>query len=148
MQTPARPKHKKEDIARAISRFFAVRGLIRTRVAEGAKIDASTWLRFEVLKFIMSHNAPRVKDIAEYLSVTAPSATALVRGLVRDGLVIRKIDKRDRRASCLVLTKKGKRALATAMERSMTRLEGFFAVLSAEELECFIGFLERIIAAA
>ena len=145
-QQPA--QHSKDDVIRAVSRFFAVRSLIRTRVAAGRRTDASTWLRLEVLKFIGSHDAPRVKEVAEYLSVTAPSATALVRNLVNRGLVARKADQQDRRSARLVLTRKGERTLAVATERGAAQLEGFFGALSARELERFISYLERILDAA
>lgn len=141
-------QHSKDDIVRAVSRFFAVRSLIRTRVAGGARADASTWLRLEVLKFIGGHDAPRIKDVAEYLSVTAPSATALVRNLLRDKLVARKTDPQDRRTARLALTKKGRRFLASAAAHGAARLEGFFDALSERELERFISYLERIIDAA
>ncbi len=148
MRLPAKSTHEKEDIARAISRFFAVRGLIRTRLAQGEKFDPSAWLRVETLKFIAHADAPRAKDVADYLSITAPSATSLVAGLVRDGLVVRTRDPHDRRAHRLALSPKGKRTLERTIARGTDLLAGLFAPLSAPELAAFTRTLERILAAA
>ena len=148
MQSSSRPAHEREDIARAISRFFAVRGLIRTRLAQGEKFDPSAWLRVETLKFIAHADAPRSKDVADYLSITAPSATSIVAGLVRDGLVVRTRDPHDRRAHRLVLSSKGKRTLERTIARGTALLAGLFAPFSAHELAVFTRTLERILAAA
>jgi len=96
-------KHTSEDIARALSQFFSVRRIIRNRIAKGMKANPSTWLQLETLKFISDNKSVRVKDVAEYLSITAPSVTSLVAGLVRLGFVNRKIDVHDKRTTQLVL---------------------------------------------
>ena len=141
------PKQKPQsarDIARAISLFFAVRGRMRTKLAGGTKLDPSSWLRIETMKFIADHTDSKMKDVAEYLSITAPSATSLIRGLVKSGLVAHCTDDRDHRVLRLALTAKGRAELASAIVRGRRRLRGLFAVLSDEELQAFIGALEKI----
>ncbi|HFC10584.1 MAG TPA: MarR family transcriptional regulator [Candidatus Kaiserbacteria bacterium] len=137
-------KHSSKDIARALSGFFAVKGRIRTQMTQGMKVNPSTWLRLETLKFIEDNKVPRVKDVADYFSITAPSATSLVAGLVRSGLVKRNNDANDRRVARLVLTAKGKRTLYSTMKRGTALLATFFEELSTRELEQFVGFLERL----
>ena len=132
------------DIARAISLFFAVRGMMRTKFAGGTKLDPSSWLRIETMKFISDHAASNMKDIAHYLSITAPSATSLIRGLVKSGLVEYGIDQQDRRILRLKLTIKGKAELASAIIRGRRRLRSLFLVLSDDELRSFIDALQKI----
>jgi DNA-binding MarR family transcriptional regulator len=143
-RTTSKQTHSSSDIARAISLFFAVRGIMRTRLAAGSKFDPSTWLRIETMKFIADHDEPRMKDVADYLSITAPSATSLVSGLVKSGFVTSSAGKSDRRTSRLILTAKGKRELKLAMVRGTKRLASLFAALSGKELAAFSASLERI----
>ena len=63
---------KQEDVAHAVSLFFAVRRLIRTELAKGKKVDPSTWVQMETMQFIADHDQPKMKDVADYLSITAP----------------------------------------------------------------------------
>lgn len=129
---------------RAASRFFAVRGVVRTKLAQGKKLDPSAWLYVETLKFISLHKRPSMREVADYLSITAPSATSLVRGLMKDGLVERAVSSLDRRTSELSLTKKGKAELAKTLRRGTKVLAEVFSVLSPKELEAFTAMLERI----
>lgn len=137
-------QHAPDDISNALSLFFAVRGVMRTRLAQGKKLDPSAWLRLETMRFISEHDGPSMRSLAAHLSITAPSATSLVSGLVRDGLVAREIDARDRRASRLVLTAKGKAALARKFARGTELLAPLFAPLSSEELATFTRLLSRL----
>ncbi|MBU6490868.1 winged helix DNA-binding protein [Patescibacteria group bacterium] len=136
--------HSPNDVVRAISLFSAVRRIMRARIAEGRKLDPSTWLQIETMKFIMDHGMPKMRELADHLSITAPSATSLVGGLVKNKLVVCTIDRRDRRASRLTLTAKGKSKLKKAITRGTQLLSGLFAVLSEPELTAFMDALERI----
>ncbi|MBU6388461.1 MarR family transcriptional regulator [Patescibacteria group bacterium] len=137
-------KHASRDVEQAISLFFAVRRIMNTTFARGRKLDPSTWLRIETMKFISEHHKPKMKDIADYLSITAPSATSLVNGLAKSGLVTSCIDRSDRRTSRLMLTRAGKAELASAITRGLKRLGRIFDVLSKKELSAFADALERI----
>jgi DNA-binding MarR family transcriptional regulator len=142
--TSSKKSHASGDVARAISLFFAVRRMMRTTLARGKKLDPSTWLRIETMKFIADHDKPKMKDLADYLSITAPSTTSLVNGLVKSGFVICDTDQYDRRASRLILTKKGKAELKSAIARGIKLLGKLFAALSEAELVAFVGALERL----
>ena len=143
-RTSPKQAHSSEDVARAVSLFFAVRRIIRTELARGKKLDPSTWLHIETMKFIADHDEPKMKDLAEYLSITAPSTTSLVRGLVENRLVTYFPDRHDRRTSRLRLTTKGKDELKKATARGITLLGRLFSTLSEAELTAFVRALERI----
>ncbi len=141
---PKKLQHSSADIARALSLFSAVRRIMRSRLAKGMRLDPSTWLQIETMKFICDNEEPKMKDIADYLSITAPSATALVGGLIKCGLVTSSAGQGDRRTSRLVLTKKGKTELKSAISRGIRHLRGLFAALSPSDLSAFSSTLERI----
>lgn len=140
----ARYTHSPDDVARTLSAFFAVRRIMRTRFAKGGKVDPSTWVRIETMKFIADHDRPMMKDIAKHLSIVAPSATSLVSGLIASGLVSSQLDARDRRTSRLTLTKKGEGELNRALANGVERLSILFSALSKSELATFNNTLERI----
>ncbi len=133
----ARSHVRAADVAEAITLFFAVRRIIRTKLGEGRRLDPATWLHIETLKFIAEHGEPKMKDIAAYLSITAPSATSLVNGLAKSGLVSYVADPRDRRTSRVALTAKGKAALKSAVTRGSKILKGLFDTLTDAELSAF-----------
>lgn len=128
----------------AASLFFAVRGTVRTKLAQGKKLDPSAWLRIETMKFIADHDGPSMRSVADYLSITAPSATSLISGLEKDGLVTRTTDLRDRRSSRLALTRKGKTMLVRTLARGTRILAEVFSPLSSTELAAFARALARI----
>ncbi len=136
--------HSSHDIARAMSLFSTVRRIMRTKLARDEKFDPSTWLRIETMKFILEQEKPKMKDIANYLSITAPSATSLIGELVKDGFVTSCIDRRDRRALRLMLTKKGKIELEKAIVHGVRILSELFSTLSETEFLSFINVLEQI----
>ncbi len=127
-----------------MSLFFGVRRLIRTELAKGKRVDPSTWVQMETMKFIADHDKPKMKDVADYLSITAPSATSLIRGLVESGLVTHATDTRDKRTARLALTVRGKAELTAATTRNMRVLGGLFSTLSKAELAAFTASLERV----
>ena len=129
---------------RAASLFFAVRGVVRTRLAQGKRLNPSAWLRVETLKFIRDVERPSMRAVAEHLSITAPSATSLIRALERDGLVVRSTDERDRRSSRLSLTAKGTRVLTETLAKGAEILEEVFGALTPRALAEFTRALERI----
>ena len=137
-------KHPSRDVAYVVSLFFAVRRIMRTELAKGKELDPSTWPMIETMKCIADHDKPKMKDIADYLSITAPSATSLVNGLVKSGFVTSDTDRYDRRTSRIMLTTKGKIELKKAIAHGIQHLGKLFAVLSEAELVAFVGALERI----
>jgi len=139
-----RHQHPKEALTEAASRFFAVRGLVRTRLSQGKRLDPSAWLYIEALKFVSDHRSPSMKELAAYFSITAPSATSLVRGLAKHGLVMHEADPRDRRVQRIVLTARGRARLAAKVRRGMRLFGELFSALSPAELASFTAALKRI----
>jgi DNA-binding MarR family transcriptional regulator len=137
-------RHNPESVAHAATLFFMVRGLVRTKLAQGRRLDPYAWLRIETMVYIRDNAGAPMKDIAAYLSITAPSATSLVNALVKGGFVERRTDPRDKRALRVYLTKKGQKKLQEAMKHGMQVLGELFAPLSAKDLKAFSGHLERI----
>lgn len=136
--------HTSAQITRAATLFFMVRGLVRTKLAQGKRLDPYAWLRIETMVYIRDHAGVPMKDVAAYLSITAPSATSLVNALVKAGYVERRADPTDKRTSRVYLTRQGKAKLEKATRHGMQVLGGLFAPLSGKDLAAFTSLLERI----
>jgi DNA-binding MarR family transcriptional regulator len=60
-----------------------------------------------VLEYIMSHDQVKPSDLIEYLATTPAAITTLVDRMVKNGLIERNRDEKDRRIVWLHLTDKG-----------------------------------------
>src|SRR4051812_18248025 len=119
--------HSPADVAKAATLFFMLRGLIRSKLAAGKQLDPYSWMRVETLVYIRDHKAPSMTDIAGHLSITAPSATSLINALAKAGLVVRKRDQADKRASRISLTPAGRVFVAKTTKRGIRTIGALFA---------------------
>lgn len=134
-------------MALTASLFFSVRGLVRTKLAQGKKLNPSAWLHVETMIYIRDNDGPSMRAIAEHLSITAPSATSLVSVLIKNSIVTRKRDTRDARASRIYLTKKGEKLLVTVQAHGQEILTDVFGPLSRKELATLNKLLEKVLRA-
>lgn len=77
--------------------------------------------------------ASSISTLAEIERISAPSASRVVEGLVRDGLVAREADTNDRRIQRLVATSKGQNIVKQACDRRAAHLGQALADLTEEE---------------
>ena len=133
-------------ISELLSLLFVVgqsmREGMRKKLAKG---KASSFLQFETLRYIKEHERPLMRDVAGYFRITPPAATLLVDALVREKLLKRVLDAKDRRAVHLALTDAGHRYLARGVSEHIKRLKTIFAVLTADERAQLIAILRKIL---
>ena len=120
----------------------AVRAAARlARQVEVALTDVDLSLpQYRVLAFLAEGSAA-ASALAGKLSVSRPSVTALVDGLVSRGLVERRADPGDRRRVDHVLTAAGRRTLARADAAVNQRLRWLAGHLPDEQAEAAMGGL-------
>jgi DNA-binding MarR family transcriptional regulator len=121
-------------------------GKSRARMLAAAAHDVE-WSAHVVLKCIANAGTLRVSEVAECLHSDPSTVSRQVAALVRDGLLERRADPGDGRASLLALTEKADAVLA---EHDQIRLEHFANVLdgwSATDLRRFATMLRRFTAA-
>jgi DNA-binding MarR family transcriptional regulator len=82
------------------------------------------------LYYISGNPNPTMRNIAEYLCVTAPSASELVNELVSKGLLVRREDPKDRRIVRISLSPAGKAFLVKVLKLREEMLHGFLSRLS------------------
>lgn len=121
--------------------FFAMRQLIRGKVQHAHR--PNHWMRFETLRYIGAGETT-MQDLSRYLRVTAPSATSLVGGLVREGLVRRLRSGRDMRLVRLALTKRGRRRLDQYVADSTAVMAETFSEIDTRKLAALVEILRAI----
>lgn len=92
------------------------RDIIESVKKEGFKQDL-TFPQVEVLHFIGLSGEKTMKDIAEYLKITPPSATEIISEMEKKNLVKRVNDKGDRRVVLIVLTEMSKKLFTSVCKR-------------------------------
>lgn len=94
------------------------------------------------LRLIDDLGSPRLGELAQRLRIAPRSATEVVDGLELDGLVARQPDPQDRRASCAVLTARGKKVVRAARAVRDEAVVDYLSALSQTEQ----GELARLLA--
>ena len=116
------------------------RNIMESIKKEGFKHDL-TFSQVEVIRFIGSSGKETMKNIADYLKITPPSATEIVAEMEKKGLVNRKNDKSDRRVVSIVLTSMAKKLFVSVSEHKNFLLEKMISKLNKADRKT----LERII---
>ena len=138
-----RNKNKTESIKLA-SLMFMIGRLIRDEVHKKQRQMACSVLHFQTLRYVKEHNRPLMRDVAAYLLITPPAATLLIDALVKDKLLTRIIDHKDRRVVRLVITKRGSAILTRGMRDVTQKLASVFSVLNDKEKHGLVGLLEKV----
>jgi DNA-binding MarR family transcriptional regulator len=98
----------------------------------------------ETLRLINEKKHVAMKEVAGFLAITPPSATALINNLVKVGYVQRAYDKNDRRAVYLKLTKKGEAILLKSQAEHCKIFTGLLKKLSSKEQLELLNILTKL----
>ena len=107
-----------------------------------------TMPQLKVLLCLYIDGLHRMRDLAEALGVSTPTATGIVNRLVRRGAIIRKHDTEDRRVVTCRLSAKGEQQIAALWMAKYTLYHELFGALSAAELDLVTRSLDAILTVA
>ncbi len=125
------PVSKEEE--RLIRALLQTLRLVRSRmIGRCAGHSPQAHLRAATLRFIRDADGPTMREIAGFLRIQAPTATAVASGLIRAGLARRASGTADRRIVRLRLTPSGRRELSR-LERHVS--ESLLAILDGLDRE-------------
>ena len=131
--------------AAAVDDFIRASRRARGRLAREGDLSLS---QLHVLEPLIDADRPLgVRELATAAGVTAPTATRMLAGLERDGLVERASCPGDRRVVHIGLTAEGRRRVAHKRERIAARRAEIFASLEPAERRQAARILERLAAA-
>jgi DNA-binding MarR family transcriptional regulator len=122
-------------VAKSIRRFM------EQRFVENQFPPSLSGPRMGVLFHVQKNGGLRMGDLAERLGVNPRSVTDLVDGLARKGLLLRRPDPADRRATLLDLTPRARTDFERAHAASRSFLAEAFSPLSAAERKQFLRLL-------
>jgi DNA-binding MarR family transcriptional regulator len=134
----------KSDVAKLISALANTQRLVGARFRRDEDIGIFSMVQLEILRFVVEKKRPVMKDIADYLKITPPSATFLIENLVKAGKLRRVADKKDRRVIRLVITGKGRRTLSEGFKKIKERVKDVFGKLNKEEINNLIKIHRKI----
>lgn len=120
--------------------------LMRRVIIQRAATQDGIFLgQLPALEYIHRHPDCTQKDVADFMCVSPPSMTVMVKRMIRDGLIEKRLNPEDMRQNLLRTTARGaavsthNRALFDQLDRQA--YEGF----SPEELEQLANYLDRLI---
>jgi len=125
-------------VAKAIKRFM------EQRFSENKFPPSLSGPRMGVLFHVQRNGGLRMGDLAERLGVAARTVTDLVDGLERDGLLLRREDPADRRATLLDLTPRARVDFERAHAASRSFLAEAFSPLTGAERKQFLQLLNKL----
>ncbi|WP_262285608.1 MarR family winged helix-turn-helix transcriptional regulator [Micromonospora sp. MA102] len=96
------------------------------------------------LAVLMRHGAVRLSTLAEHLHIAPRSATEVVDGLAERGLVERRPDPVDRRATLVALTAEGDRVGEAIRVARAAEAERFFGALDPADRDELTRILRRL----
>jgi MarR family 2-MHQ and catechol resistance regulon transcriptional repressor len=88
-----------------------------------------------VLKIISEKNKPTMKEVADCLSITPPSVTALIDPLVENRYILRDADTKDRRIVHLSLSDKGQQILKKNLLLARKEVNEVLNQMEEEEID-------------
>jgi len=98
-------------------------------------------MEWHALSAVWEADRPLLRDISRSLSLTPSSASVLVNGLVKRGLLSRALDPKDRRAGPLSITAKGRAVLEQKFEYMAEGLHIMTKTMPARDRENLIRLL-------
>jgi DNA-binding MarR family transcriptional regulator len=131
--------HSQDTLAEHI---FSLGRLIRERLSTDT--SCAPLLHLATLQFI-SDRQPRMREVAEYLRITPPSATSLMNALAQSGQIKRINDPEDRRTVRLAITARGQRSLDDGMRQKRSAIESIITRLNEKERDDLKKILAKLI---
>lgn len=131
-----------DEIASALFQVFAV---LKKRLSFKEQLFQMPLAQMETLRLIHERKLVLMKEVANFLAITPPSATVLVNNLVNLGYVERISDADDRRITKLSLTKKGAQILQRGVKQRCRDLKKLLDNVNPEEQLKLITILKKMV---
>jgi DNA-binding MarR family transcriptional regulator len=130
----------------ALDEFFGAVRRSRARAAKQVGAGELTQSQFQLLGAFADAAERQVGELAEAAGVAAPTATRMLDGLERAGIVERRPSDSDRRAVTVRLTAKGRRLTDRRRQLVAEKREALYASLSPSERRQVERLLRRLAA--
>ena len=132
------------DLDVIIDRAFRLNRFIRHRMHSLKDSEQVNIMQLHVLAWIAEHEGVTMKELAEFLRISSPSATVFVQRLVKLGLVKRSSDRTNRRLVRLSITPKAARFWKKKMREGHKTVRNIFKLLPAADQRSLARILGRL----
>lgn len=118
----------------------------KVRAKESAYIQSFglTMNQFQVLEVLYHRGDMNIGTITKLTMGTPGNVTVVVRNLKRDGWISSEADSKDKRASILSITQKGKDIIEKLFPGHAKNFEEYFGVLDDEETQTLFTLLRKL----
>ncbi|MEM6371383.1 MAG: MarR family transcriptional regulator [Pseudomonadota bacterium] len=100
--------------------------------------------RFQVLQVLAGGNELTMVGLADALCVTKRNVTALIDGLEKEDLVVRRAHPTDRRSKIISLSKRGERRFTEVAKVQQAHLEKLTAGLDPSQQQVLVDYLSQL----
>ena len=116
------------------------------RKGEMENISAAglTISQFSVLEMLYHKGDLRICEIIEKTLSTGGNMTVVIANLVKEGLVLRRKDPEDGRASLLSLSEKGREKISELFPLHVETLDQLYSSLEMDEKRTLLGLLKKL----
>lgn len=122
-----------QETQQLISTIFSLKRIIFEQLKKAKLFAPKNHIQFETILFIARNKKCKMKDIAEFLCITPPSATSMINNLEKKGLINRNNEIHDRRTVTLSLTKKGNKYISDLHKKIKKQMEQIIAPLDKQD---------------
>lgn len=134
-----------KDITEEItSLFFSTSRALKHKLDLNNPVFQLSLAQMETLRLIGDRKKILMKEVADFLAITPPSATVMINNLFGLGLIDRTANETDRRAVHLSLTAKGLAVLQKGVKQRCTVLKTLISNLSSKEQFEFLKLLKKM----
>lgn len=124
---------------------FLGRHIFMSHAPKGLKKGAPTRAQIGIMMVVMHAGAPSVKELAEKFCMSSSAVTQLVDGMVKEKLLKRGEDGKDRRRIAVSLTEKGKKVILKAKKVRLAHFTKLLAPLNDAELKQLHNIQQKIL---
>ncbi len=133
-----------ENIELAAAAIFKITRSMREQIGKSKVLGSLSVVQIRTLAIIDEKKHPTMKEIADELCVTSPSATRVIERLVRTGELKREPDPKDRRIIRLCITTKGEKILQSGLREAGKKMKDIVTSLSAKEKKDFMELIKKV----
>jgi len=138
----------KKDLDRLVLLILGVLRQIHTRltrIENPPSQELFSPVQWQALHFVKENKKASMRDLADYLCVTPPSATSLTAGLVNSKFLKRNFDKADRRTVRLTITAIGQKTMKKEFERISDQMKKVLLCLDQKEQKQLISIYKKVL---
>lgn len=129
---------------KVIDEMIKAQRLVRDILTFRVKNNILTPTQFQALIFLKNKKNAQMKDIADYFSVTMPTATALIDKLIRESFVLKVNNPKDRRVVKINLSRLGDKLLKDALKQKSEKSGKLLSNLDFNERSTLFNLLVKL----